>query len=151
MTTVLTDDPGVVFEPDLHIRQALMDRLPSPVPVVIAGPKRAYDINGAGVPHAAVFVSASGGGQSRPIRGGPNERRVSARVLVRSRPGSSPHSFRDGQQLARNCHDVLDQRPMTGYCELRAVNSHPEYMGQDTDSHHEWIVILDMTVDTTIS
>jgi hypothetical protein len=113
---------------------------------LLAGPKEAYDL-GAGIPHNAVFVNAAGGLISRPIKGGADERHPTVNIRIRGSGVGVAGSFPDGQQLARDVLLAVDQNPPVGYCETRATNSHPSYIGVDEDGHHEWLLFVEMTVD----
>lgn len=113
---------------------------------LFAGPLSAYDLQ-QGFPHQAVFINADGGSRSRPIRGTADERHPQCTVYVRSKSTGSASSFATGQQLARDVMFAIDQAPPTGWCEFRALDSHPSYEGRDDDGHHGWSFAVEVTVD----
>jgi len=109
---------------------------------LFVGPRRDYRA----VP-VAVFVLSSGGIPSRPIKGGPDEKHPAVSIMVRGDNASTPSSFQQGQALARLVFAAVDRVPPTGYCESRAPSSQPFYLGTGPDGHHEWSIILNLTVD----
>lgn len=156
MAAELTDLPGTAYNPDRQLADQIAANTTFRKLTVgknlILGGKRSFDRKGpsSGIQHESVFVTIDGGSSSRPIKGGPDERSIVGRILVRSKPASATKAFEDGQSLARDIHDAVDQRPPVGYCECRAVSSHPEWMGQDADTHHEWEITVELTVDVTV-
>jgi len=138
------------FFPDEAVMGVVRTAIPSLVlgRSLLVGPVRSPDDDG-GVNHKCVFVLVTAGNQSRPIKGGADERSPSIQITVRSDPPSAPRAFRDGQTLARAVYEAVDQSPPAGYCEVRAVSSHPLYIGEDEEGRHEWTINLLMVVDVT--
>lgn len=114
-----------------------------------AGSVQAWDNVAGGIPRNAVFVTASGGIVSRPIKGGPDERRPSLTIQVRNT------DFVTGQTIAREIFDAVDQNPpvmptsLVDYCDARCLNSQPVYIGRGDDGPHEWSIIVNAVVDYT--
>jgi hypothetical protein len=115
---------------------------------LFAGAARSADDDD-GADHLCVFVLATGGAPSRPIKGGPDERNPSVQITIRSNPPGVERAFRDGQTLARAVYEAVDRNPPAGYCECRAVASHPLYIGEDSEGRHEWTINLSLIVDVT--
>lgn len=137
------------LEPDLDV--ATMIQADVNLTLVIGtdlfhSPVRGYS---ARVPHQCVFVTASGGLQSRPIKGQTDERRPRVDIRVRSNPDSVAGAYKNGLALARGVFDAVDQRLPTGYIDSRCLNSQPSYMGMDEDKHHEWVIPVQLIVDYT--
>lgn len=111
-----------------------------------AGPVRAADDSG-GIAHEAVFVTASGGLFSEPLHDDTRRtlRRPGLQIRVRSDQGTG--AFQNGQQLARDVYDALDQDPPAGICDLRALDSAPSYIGTDEDGHHEWSINFSLLIE----
>jgi len=104
------------------------------------------------IPYKCVFVTASGGGPTRPIKAGLSgvgiqERHASAQIRIRSDAEAVSGSFSVGQSLAREVFDALHFKPVAGYCEWRAVSSAPLYIGQNEEGQHEWSINLDVIFD----
>lgn len=118
----------------------------------LAGPVEAYDRAGVGIPHRAVFVTASGGLPSRQLKGNTagdtNERRPTVNIRIRSSSKGVASAFADGQLLARQVFDALHHNPpSSSYCESESINSQPSYLGRDDDGHHEWLIVVQLIVD----
>jgi hypothetical protein len=112
---------------------------------LFCGPPRAA--NPPTIPHQAVFVLASGGPEQEAYSDGTTtERRYSA-VQVRVR--SNPRGFDAGNTLARQVRDALHHRTLTGYLDVRAMQSEPIYIGEDEPGHHEFSVNLELWTETT--
>ena len=146
------------FKPDEDVVSVLIAGVPSlvssPTRNCFAGPVEAYDKQsspGIRLPHKAVFVTATGGLPSRRLKGNvlgdTDERHPMLNVLIRSSSKGVPTAFRDGQELARQVFDAIHHNPPSGYCEAVSINSHPSYLGRDDDGHHEWVLIVQLTVD----
>lgn len=89
----------------------------------------------------AVFVLASGG-PPPDDQVGMTTARYYGQAQVRVR--SVPEEYQDGAQLARDCHDVCHQAVVTGYHDVRCLESTPNYLGQDDDKRHEWSFTVEM-------
>lgn len=111
---------------------------------VFAGPVRPS-------PDEAVFVLASGGGQSVPYRGtdtgsGPDQlRNPSVQVFVRS----ANEDYASGAALSRTVRNALDCREPTGYVDVRAQQSAPIYLEKDDEGRHRWSLNFSVTVEET--
>ncbi len=111
---------------------------------LFVGPVRGYDKGR--VPHKAVFITAEGGAPSRQFALAV-EYRPNVDIRVRGDKPSVPSAFSDGQTLARAVFDAVHFNPPSGYCDAQVVNSHPIYIGQDEDGHHEWVITVNLIVD----
>lgn len=117
------------------------------------GPVRGHSGN---IPHAAVFVTRSGGGTIRAIKtssetpGVPtvSERSPVAQIRIRSDLPGAPTAFSDGQTLADAVYTALHHQPPTGYCDWYCVAGGPLYLGPDESKRHEWSVNLTVQFDT---
>jgi hypothetical protein len=143
------------FRPDEDVVAALIERVddlvggPLPARNCLAGPVEAY---GSGIPHLAVFVTASGGLPSLALKGNALgetfERRPTVNIRIRSSARGVPRAFEDGQRIAREVFEALHHNPpSTSYCESESLNSQPSYLGRDDDGHHEWVVVVQLIVD----
>jgi hypothetical protein len=118
---------------------------------LFAGAVRGYQNNGA-IPHKCVFVTATGGAPTRPIKVGAagvivQERHAAVDIRIRSDAPGVPGAFQDGQTLAREVFDSLQYNPAAGYCEFKSPGSGPNYIGEDEDSHHEWSFSIEVIYD----
>ena len=86
----------------------------------------------------AVFVLASGGPEPLAYLDGTTiERRFSdVQCMVRSDRGD----FSGGQVLARSVRDNLHHQTLTGYIDVRVMQSEPIYVAEEKDEHHVWAV-----------
>lgn len=143
----------VDFRPDEDVVAALDAAVPSLSSGgnLFAGPVEAYS-QASGIPHAAVFVTASGGLPSRELKGNAlgltSERKPTINIRIRSAGTGVPTAFPDGQTLSKEIFEALHHKPPTAnYCESESLNSHPSYFGRDDDGHHEWVILVQLTID----
>jgi hypothetical protein len=103
------------------------------------GPVRAQS---ATVPHQAVFVLPSGGPAPEAYADGTTtERRYSAiQITLRS----DPKDYAGGWVLARQVKAALHHATVTGYVDIRAMQSEPIYVGPDEADRHLWSVNLEL-------
>jgi hypothetical protein len=103
------------------------------------GPSRAPD---AQIPHACVFVLATGGAGPQAYADGTTTklRYSSVQITIRS----APRTFATWQTAARAIRDDLHNVSISGYLDVRAQQSEPVYLGEDEDGHHEWTVNLEL-------
>jgi len=92
------------------------------------------------VPHAAVFVLATGGPPPQPYfrvgAGSASFYQVNVQVRVRS----EPEKFGAGQTKALQVRDKLHLATIAGYVACKVLNSEPLYLGKDDTEHDEWSV-----------
>jgi len=110
---------------------------------LFSGPVRQQSTS---VPHQAVFVLPSGGPAPDAYSDGTViEMRYSAiQVIVRS----NPKDYAGGQVLARQVRDALHHVAVTGYVDIRAMQSEPIYIGPDEADRHLFSVNLEMWRET---
>jgi len=100
-----------------------------------------------GVSACAVWVIVNGGGPSRSLKGGPDERHPVAQVRVRGPDGGVTDAFTLGQQLALDVFDVLHNTQPAGFCDVSSLDSGPSNIGRDGSGRPEWSMNFDLTVD----
>ena len=88
---------------------------------------------GGGVPINAVFVIGGGGTEPERTMGRTLEIRHPF-VIIRVRWSSNGA----GDAKARAIQDALDNATISGYLDVRALNSEPQSIGQGTDGNHLW-------------
>jgi hypothetical protein len=92
------------------------------------------------VPHAALFVLATGGPAPdlyfRVGAGSASFYRVNVQVRVRS----EVEKFGDAQTKAVQVRDKLHLAELAGYVACKVLSSEPLYLGQDDTEHHEFSV-----------
>jgi len=116
---------------------------------LVAGDRAAYDVSG-GIKHACIFVNASGGSPSRPIKDGvTDERRIRIDIQIRGNKGTTANAFREALRLARDVSFLVDANPPAGWCELRVINSQPSFIERDDDGHPWFMVPCEGVVDVT--
>ncbi len=104
------------------------------------------------IPHAAVFVTRSGGGTLRPLKSSdadPTIEEVSplAQIRVRGNTRATPTAFSDAESIAWEVFNTLNCRTEPGYCEWKMVSGGPLYIGEDDDGRDEWSMNLQVTYD----
>ena len=99
--------------------------------------------SGAGIPHEAIFVLASGGPGPTGYcdgRAGRHDMRPRVQVTIRS----SKKSYSAGKAKADAVHAALVAAaygtPPTGYIDLSVVEGGPTYLGLDGSDMHRWSV-----------
>lgn len=129
--------------PDLDVADHLAAAVPAPdlgtVGVdIFRGPVRPAVAGH--VPHAAIFVLATGGPAPEPyFRVGASSAsfyKVSVQVRVRG----NVEKFLDAQTKALQVRDKLHLAEIAGYVAVKVLQSEPIYLGQDDLEHHEFSV-----------
>ena len=88
---------------------------------------------GGGVPVNAVFVIGGGGTEPQRVMGRGLEIRRPF-VIIRVRWSSNG----GGDTKARAIQDALDGASISGYLDVKALNSEPQAIGQGSDGNHLW-------------
>jgi len=92
---------------------------------------------GDGIPHLAVFVLATGGpGPEAYVEGGSGDERRYSAVQVMSR--SAPDEYNASKTLARLILNTLHHATITGYLDVRVLETEPNYLGEDDSGDHLW-------------
>jgi len=100
------------------------------------------------IPHAACFVLASAGPAPEAFSGSTPELRYSAvQVRTRSNAGTTSSVYVDGLTKARATRDALHHATISGYHDVRAMQTEPVYIGVDESGHHEWSINLELWHD----
>ncbi len=99
------------------------------------------------VPGECVFVLASGGAAPQAYAGPTAVETRFSGVQVRVR--SAKQSFDAGETLARAVCAALhhQQASMSGYINVRALQSEPLYIGEDKAGYHGWSINLELVHD----
>lgn len=96
------------------------------------------------IPHAAIFVLATGGPSPDPYFSVGGASASFFRVGVQVRIRSAVDAFATGQTTALNVRAKLHLANLTGYVACRVRESHPLYLGTDDTEHHEFSVNVEL-------
>jgi hypothetical protein len=87
------------------------------------------------VPIDSTFVGSSPGAAPERFMGEVSEIR---RPMVHIRTRSS--SFQTGDTRIRLIQDTMQALSISGYLDVKAVQSEPTYLGQTDEGHHLWVM-----------
>ena len=131
----------MIKEPDVDLVTYLASQVPLCVGEnLFAGPVQPADPDDL-IAHKAVFVVATGGIQPFALHGDCESiRRSNLQVRVRG----EKEAYTEGLLLAREVAAAVDLAPITGYIDVRILDTEPNYLGQDDEGHPEWSVNVEM-------
>ncbi len=85
------------------------------------------------VPIDSTFIGSAPGAAPERFMGEVTEIR-SPMIHIRTRSGS----FQTGDTRIRLIQDTMQAFPISGYLDVKAVQSEPTYLGQTKEGHHLW-------------
>jgi hypothetical protein len=97
------------------------------------------------IPAEAVFCQITEGSRPEPFAGGTSYQQHPSVVKVMVR--SEPDDLSGSRTLARSIQTALDKVDLTGYIEVRALQSDPYYIGEDAKRHHYWELNFELIHD----
>ncbi len=88
----------------------------------------------------SVFVGSSPGAAPERFMGEVAEiRRPMVHVRVRN------GTFQAGDTLSRLIQDTMQALSISGYLDVKAVQSEPTYLGEAKEGHHLWVISFELT------
>lgn len=129
--------------PDIDVANHLAAAVPAPDLGIVGtdifrGPVRPAKVGF--VPHAAIFVLATGGPAPSPYFSVAGVSASFYKVSVQVRVRSNVEKFGDAQTKALQVRDKLHLANIAGYVACKVLQSEPIYLGQDDLEHHEFSV-----------
>jgi hypothetical protein len=130
--------------PEIDVRDALNIRIGSLVTGINLFDGKMREA-GPYIPDAATFVQITEGGAPQPFAGGTTyqEHASVVKIMVRS----APDDFDSSRTLMRSIQAALDKIDLTGYIEVRALQSDPYDIGEDTKRRHYWEINIELLHD----
>ena len=97
------------------------------------------------IPAEAVFCQISEGSAPEPFAGGTSYQQHPSGVKIMLR--SEPDDLGGSRTLIRSIQTALDKVALSGYIEVRALQSDPYYIGEDVKHHHYWELNFELIHD----
>lgn len=95
------------------------------------------------VPARAVFVMASGGPSPEAMLEPAYLRSASLDIRIRGESGN----YMEGSDLAIDVRDAVHYAEITNYIDIRCIDAHPTYIGEDDSGHPEWTLTVTMLAE----
>lgn len=97
------------------------------------------------IPSVAAFCLASGGPPPQGYADGTAINRRYSGVQIRVVAlANTDNNFKTGQDLAKECRDAVHHAALSGYIDVRVLETEPIYIGENNDRHHEWSINVEL-------